>query len=315
MRDLDVLRRDHVQLGGDQPAGVEVAGHPAQQAEVGQRRVRRGGVARPEDHHADHPGGLVRSGCPGASGPGCRPGRPRPPPRPAPRSPRRSPPGRGGARCPGWRPAPRSASAASAPPTAGSGLATSTPPSPVRLLMAPARHVAGRAAAVAVADDPDPLADLRHLDPAEADHAGVRIDGVGAFGGGARRVRAALKLSSAKLSTSVQRTQPAASSTSSTTVPGSTGRWLSGYCWSASPVPVPSSSAVAVRAWVAPTALTPTQRTRPIASPSWAVGGRDTRIQATTLAASSASSSGGGESCAAVGGPGDHAAAGAAAPP
>ena len=74
--------------------------------------------------------------------------------------------------------------AASEPPTAGSGLLTSTPPSPVRLLMAPARHVAGRAAAVAVADDPDPLADLRHLDPAEADHPGVRVDGVGAFGGG-----------------------------------------------------------------------------------------------------------------------------------
>ena len=39
-RDLDVLRRDDVELGGDQPPGVEVAGDPAQQAEVGQRRVR-----------------------------------------------------------------------------------------------------------------------------------------------------------------------------------------------------------------------------------------------------------------------------------
>ena len=80
--------------------------------------------------------------------------------------------------------------------------------------------VAGRAAAVAVAEHPDPLADLRHPEAAEGHRVRRReVDGVVAV------VWAAV---ATKFSTSVQRTQPAASSTSSTTVPGSTGRWLSG---------------------------------------------------------------------------------------
>src|SRR5207247_2413783 len=113
------------------------------------------------------------------------------------------------------------------------------------------RDVPGRPAAVQVLGRPDPLADLRWPPPqpgAEAHLAGLPVEDVHPVVG-AGRVEA-VRL-------------PPASSTWTTKLPATTGRWASRNRWSGCPVPVPRNSVRAFATWHASTAFAATSSTLP----------------------------------------------------